>query len=214
MKHLFSKGRSRWAQTDEGDVDSQTKTLVDILEATKEHKANKDKAQYKKWDCVALESSTTNSWNRMINNWADFAHQGNWEELLRMGIETPDLINSRRLQKRIGPGGEQGRPPAGYTALHQAAWYGADVEIVLALINLGANRAYPISSTHLTTNHNQVGSGPPTAKMIGLSTSRVQEDIQTRRFWSSLSRLIYFHNSHKKIFKLSRSISTMSSGRA
>lgn len=214
MKHLFSKGRSRWAQTDEGGVDSQPKTLVDILEATKEHKANNDRARYKKWACVALESSTTNSWNRMVNKWAPFAHQGNWEELLRMRIETPDLINSRRLQKRIGPGGGQGRPPAGFTALHQAAWYGAPVEIVLALINLGANRAYPISITHLTTNHNQVGSEPPTAKMIGLSTLPVQKGIQTRRFWRSLSCLIYFQNGHKKIFKLSRSISTISSGRA
>lgn len=69
-----------------------------------------------------------------------------------MGTETPFLINSRRLQKRIGAGGAQSRPSAGYTALHQAAWHGARVEVVQALINLGTHRTYPISTIHLITD--------------------------------------------------------------
>jgi hypothetical protein len=146
MKHLFTKSKSKGAQKDEEDVDTQPKTLADMIEATKKHKVNIDSSRYQSWDCVAVESSSTNSWAMMLNKWADLAYQGDWEELLRMAIETPDLINSRRLQKRIGPGA-QGRPPAGYTALHQAAWHGVPVEIVQALINLGAHRTHFISST-------------------------------------------------------------------
>ena len=149
MKHLFSKSKSRGEQGDEEDVDTQPKTLAEMIEATKDRKfSSLASARYQSWDCVALESSPTNSWANswaeMLNNWADLAYQGDWEELLRMGIEKPVLINLRRLQKRIGPGGAQGRPPAGYTALHQAAWHGAPVEIVQALINLGARRTYSI----------------------------------------------------------------------
>jgi hypothetical protein len=152
MKHLFSKKGSKLAQKDEGDVDVQPKKLADVVEATKKYKANTPSLRDQSWDCVALESSYKYSWSLMLNTWADLAYEGKWENLLKMGNETPALINSRRLQKRVGPGGTQGRPPAGFTALHQAAWHGAPVEIVQALINLGANRTYPISTTHLTTN--------------------------------------------------------------
>jgi len=151
MKHFFSKMKSRQTQRDEGDVDAQPKTLAGVMEATKEHKVNLARVRNQTWDCVTLDSSYKDSWALTLNTWADLAYQGKWEELLKMGTETPVLINSRRLQKRIGPGA-QGRPPGGYTALHQAAWHGAPVEIVQALINLGANRMYPISTIHLTTN--------------------------------------------------------------
>ena len=76
-----------------------------------------------------------------LNDWADLAYKGDWEGLLSTGLTSPGLVNSRRLQKEIGPGGVQRRPSAGFTALHQAAWHGAPVEIVQALINLGARRA-------------------------------------------------------------------------
>lgn len=153
MEHLFSKRKPRGAQQNDGDIGVQPKTLADMIEATKEHKDNMTSARDQSWDCVTLESSFTNSWVRMLNKWADLAYQGDWEELLRMVTETPVLINSRRLQKRIGAGGAQCRPSAGYTALHQAAWHGAPVEVVQALINLGAHRTYPISTIHLTKNH-------------------------------------------------------------
>ena len=154
MEHLFSKRKSTTAQKDEGEVGLQLKTLEDMIEATKEHKNNTASARHQTWDCVTLESTFTNSRASVQNKWADLAYQGNWEELLRMAIKTPGLINSRRLQTQITPGSAQGRSPAGYTALHQSAWHGAPVEIVQALINLGAHRTYPISTTHLTTNHN------------------------------------------------------------
>ncbi len=104
----------------EGDVGVQPKTLADMIEATKEHKVNIASARDQSWDCVTLKSSFTNSWARMLKKWADLAYQGNWEELLRMGIQTPVLINSRRLQERIGAGGAQGRPSAGYTVIHHS----------------------------------------------------------------------------------------------
>ena len=148
MEHLFSKRVSRGTQKDEGDLGLQPKTLADMIEATKEYKDNTASARSQTWDCVVLESTLTNDRVSVQNKLADLAYQGDWEELLRMAIETPRLINSRRLQKKIAPGGAQGRPPAGYTALHQAAWHGAPVEIVQALINLGAHRMYP-SQPHI-----------------------------------------------------------------
>ena len=151
MEYLFSKMKFTGAQKDAGDIGFQPKTLADMIEATKQHKNSTASAR---WDCVAFESTRTNGWDSAQSKWADLAYQGDWEELLRMAIETPGLINSRRLQKRIAPGSAQVRSPAGYTALHQAAWHGAPVEIVQALINLGAHRTYPISTTHLTTNQN------------------------------------------------------------
>jgi len=138
MKYLLAQRWSGGAQKDEGDADSQPKTLADMTEATKKREVNITSARRQSWDCVTLESSFTNIWASMLNKWADLAYQGDWEGLLRM--ETPVLINSRRLQKQIGSGVAQGRPPGGYTALHQAAWHGAPVEIVQALINLGARR--------------------------------------------------------------------------
>lgn len=139
MKHLFSKSKSKRANKDEEEADTQPKTLAELVEATRVETAS---SRYQSWDCVALEHLPTTNWAKALNEWADLAYKGDWEGLLRTGLERSTLINSRRLQKQIGPGGTQRRPSAGFTALHQAAWHGAPVEIVQALINLGAHRAH------------------------------------------------------------------------
>ena len=148
MKHLLSKSKAEGGNQDEEEVDTRTMTLEDLIEATKGHTVMKVSSQYQLWDCIALESSSTNHWAKTLNKWADLAYQGDWEGLLSVGLESPVLINSRRLQKRIGV---PARPSAGYTALHQAAWHGASAEIVQALVNLGAHRM-PIFTAYLTTN--------------------------------------------------------------
>jgi hypothetical protein len=150
---MNSKSKSKGAHQDEEEEEAQPQTLQEIIEATKEWKSKSANARYKTWDCMALESSCRDSHVKTLNTWADLAYKGDWEGLLRMGVESPSLINSRRLQKRIGPGGAQSRPTAGYTALHQAAWHGAPVEVVQALIDLGAHRtALPILTPRMTTN--------------------------------------------------------------
>jgi len=152
MEHLISKSKSKGSNRDEEEVDAQPKALAEMIEATKECRVKIASARYH-WDCVVLESLSTDTWVETLNKWADLAYKGDWEGLLRMGVKWanlaykgdseglgiglkwPVLINSRRLQNRIGPGGAHARPSAGFTALHQAAWHGAPVEIVQALIN-------------------------------------------------------------------------------
>lgn len=57
---------------------------------------------------------------------AKLAYAGKWEELLELLTEHPHLINSASEN-------------SGYTTLHQAAWHGADVQVIGSLLSLGAN---------------------------------------------------------------------------
>lgn len=161
MTHLFSKNKAKGGNQDEDEVDAQPMTLKEMIEATKGHRVD---TRYSTWDCVALESSFTNTWAKTLNKWANLAYKGDWEGLLRMGIKWPDLINSRRLHKRMSA---PARPSAGYTALHQAAWHGAPVEIAQALIDLGAHRT-PTFTANLTTNQ-------------GISGARLGADHQRQK---------------------------------
>jgi hypothetical protein len=61
-----------------------------------------------------------------------FSHQGNWAALLPLLRHCPDLVNVGSATK-------------GYTALHQAAWHGANLAVVGELLAMGAN---PASKTH------------------------------------------------------------------
>ena len=142
INHTIFKSKSKRAHQDEENGETQPMTLAEVIEATKEAGVKIANEGYQIWGCVVFESAFTDGTVKALARWADLAYKGDWEELLRMGLESPGLIDSRRLQKEIGPGGAHSRPLAGYTALHQAAWHGAPVEIVQALINLGAHRAY------------------------------------------------------------------------
>lgn len=55
------------------------------------------------------------------------AYQGNWEELLQLLRQAPELVDSASEEKR-------------YTPLHQAAWHGAGLAVIGELLSLGANR--------------------------------------------------------------------------
>lgn len=58
---------------------------------------------------------------------AKFAYNGQWADLTALLRHKPDLVNN------AGPG-------KGYTPLHQAAWHGADLSLVGALLKAGASR--------------------------------------------------------------------------
>ncbi|WP_289131829.1 ankyrin repeat domain-containing protein [uncultured Spongiibacter sp.] len=55
------------------------------------------------------------------------AFQGNWDALIDLLREYPDLVNSASESK-------------GYTPLHQAAWHGASLSVIGALLKIGADR--------------------------------------------------------------------------
>ncbi|MFD0276838.1 ankyrin repeat domain-containing protein [Kitasatospora sp. NPDC127111] len=68
---------------------------------------------------------------------ADAARDGHWNRVFELIASAPHWIgvNDARL------GG-----PSGYTPLHQAAWHGADSEVVTRLLELGAWRTLRTSS--------------------------------------------------------------------
>ena len=61
----------------------------------------------------------------MQDQLASLAYQGQWDSVLSLLRQRPDLVNAASAGK-------------GYTALHQAAWHGADVPVIGALLALGA----------------------------------------------------------------------------
>ena len=63
----------------------------------------------------------------MDSNVAELAYHGNWNLLLPLLRAHPHLINV-------------GTESKGYSPLHQAAWHGADLSVVGALLALGADR--------------------------------------------------------------------------
>jgi hypothetical protein len=61
----------------------------------------------------------------MQDQLASLAYNGQWDSVLSLLRQRPDLANATSAGK-------------GYTALHQAAWHGADVPVIGALLALGA----------------------------------------------------------------------------
>jgi hypothetical protein len=57
----------------------------------------------------------------------ELAFHGKWRPLLTLLRGQPDLANSASKH-------------SGYTPLHQAAWYGADLSVVGELLAIGADR--------------------------------------------------------------------------
>lgn len=100
------------------------------------------------WDCVAWEDDLSEKAVEERSEWTEAAYVGDWEKLFRLAIERalPRLINSTRLQRTKFITSGNGRPLSGFTALHQAAWHGAPVEVVRGLLDLGAYRASTYSA--------------------------------------------------------------------
>jgi hypothetical protein len=61
----------------------------------------------------------------MQDQLANLAYHGQWDRLLSHLHQRPDLVNAASAGK-------------GYTALHQAAWHGAGIPVIGALLALGA----------------------------------------------------------------------------
>jgi hypothetical protein len=101
-----------------------------------------------KWDCVAHEAVLRKEIVEKRSEWTEAAYYFDWEKLFRLALQDPfihsptNLINTTRLQKTENITSGDGRPLSGFTALHQAAWYGAPVEVVQGLLNLGAYRTF------------------------------------------------------------------------
>ena len=98
------------------------------------------------WDCVTHEAILREEIVEERSKWTEAAHNGDWEKLFRLALQPPDsptaLTNTSRLQRTENITSGNGRPLSGFTALHQAAWHGAPVEVVQGLLDIGAYRAY------------------------------------------------------------------------
>src|SRR5258708_8599230 len=114
MNHPFSKSKAEGGDQDSKEVDAQPMTLTEMIEATKGQKLERVISRYQSWDCVAIESSSTTSWAKTLNDWADLAYKGCWEGLLRMVMGSPGPVTSRRLQT---PTGAHTRPSSVYHSL-------------------------------------------------------------------------------------------------
>ncbi|MEU6234348.1 ankyrin repeat domain-containing protein [Kitasatospora sp. NPDC047058] len=68
---------------------------------------------------------------------ADAARDGRWSRVFELIASAPHWISAN--DTRLGG-------PSGYTPLHQAAWHGADGEVVTRLLGLGAWRTLRTSS--------------------------------------------------------------------
>jgi len=98
------------------------------------------------WDCVLEPGIYREERDAELNEWTNAAYKGNWDALFRIAVRYEQdmgrFANSSRLHPRFDA--TSGNPfvgkLSGYTALHQAAWHGAPVEIVQGLIELGASR--------------------------------------------------------------------------
>lgn len=87
----------------------------------------------------------------MQDQFAKLAYNGRWEDILALLGQQPDLANAASTGK-------------GYTPLHQAAWHGAGLPVIGALLAFGADR-------HLSTNEGQ------TAHDIARSRHPDREDL-------------------------------------
>jgi len=76
---------------------------------------------------------------KQINQINALAFQGDWEPLLGILREHPDLINFASESK-------------GYTPLHQAAWHGASLSVVGELLELGADRRVRTENRFMTAS--------------------------------------------------------------
>jgi hypothetical protein len=66
----------------------------------------------------------------MQDQLARLAYNGRWKDVLTLLGQQPDLANAASARK-------------GYTPLHQAAWHGAGLTVIGALLALGADRRLP-----------------------------------------------------------------------
>jgi len=87
------------------------------------------------WDGVTLRTTYQDWIVERRDQLADAARAGDWPAVLRQLATRDEWVNATRL------GGA-----SGYTALHQAAWHGAPVEIVTRLVELGAWRTVRAAS--------------------------------------------------------------------
>jgi len=102
------------------------------------------------WDCVVHEAVLRRDLVEARSEWTEAAYHFDWEKLFRLAlhsvwpyIDSPTkLINTTRLQRTKSITSGNGRPLSGFTALHQAAWHGAPVEVVQGLLDLGAYRTF------------------------------------------------------------------------
>jgi hypothetical protein len=87
-----------------------------------------------------------------VYRWSDAAYRGDWEALFRIAVRGSwDFAYGRFANcTRLLRNPQGARTPSRYTALHQAAWHGAPVNIVQGLIELGASRGYSVMFFHST----------------------------------------------------------------
>jgi hypothetical protein len=81
------------------------------------------------WDGITKAETLGSETVKLRRNLADLGRDCKWDKLLTLLSDNPDLVNVTR------PGGR-----SRYTPLHQAAYGGATVEVVGALLKLGAFR--------------------------------------------------------------------------
>jgi hypothetical protein len=99
-----------------------------------------------KWDCATQEATLRPGIVERRSKWTEAAYIGDWEMVFRLAFQDihkcgpTDLVNTTRLQKAENITSSCVRPLSGFTALHQAAWHGAPVEVVQGLLDLGAYR--------------------------------------------------------------------------
>lgn len=110
-----------------------------------------------KWDCVAHETVLRKGIVEKRSEWTEAAYHFDWEKLFGLALQDScptTLINTTRLQRTENITSGNGRPLSGFTALHQAAWQGAPVEVVQGLLDLGAYSTFTHTlpyKYHLTT---------------------------------------------------------------
>ncbi len=86
-------------------------------------------AEHVTWDGVTQRTTYRNGVVEHRDRLAEAARSGDWPSVLTLLAAHPQWVNATRI------GGE-----SGYTPLHQAAWHGVPVAIVLRLVELGAWR--------------------------------------------------------------------------
>lgn len=131
-----------------------------LKEAQRWRKADLERQQdewYRfEWDCVTREDVLRDDWVKERLEWTEAAYIGDWEKLFRLacqgeapfGDRPTKLINTTRLQKAKNITSGNGRPLSGFTALHQAAWHGAPLEVVQGLLDWGAYRTCACLLSH------------------------------------------------------------------
>jgi len=110
------------------------------------------------WDCVTWEGVQRSDFAKQRSEWTEAAYVGDWEKLFCLATQVPrpyspsDLTNTTRLQRTNNITSGNVRPLSGFTALHQAAWHGAPVEVVQGLLDLGAYRTFTYSAIRSTSH--------------------------------------------------------------